>query len=170
MGWREVVSSNDREMILRRNHDDPLSAHGGFFKTADRIKRWYYWPKMDSQIREYINNCETCKACKPTNTTQRSPMGIFREPNRPFEIIYVDFVGPLPRSKSGNAYMFVIVDGFTKFVHIQPMRSATAQAATKCLREHHYMVHIKIPSTSERSGGGQQNDRDSNTSISERRQ
>lgn len=138
--WRELVKKTDRQMVLRRNHDHPLSAHGGYFKTADRVKRYYYWPRMDTDIREYVNKCETCKACKPANVVQRSPMGEFREPKRPFEIIYVDFVGPLPRSKAGHAYMFVVVDGFTKFVHIQPMRNATAQAAVKCLRDHIFLL------------------------------
>lgn len=138
--WREVVRKCDRQMVLRRNHDHPLSAHGGYFKTADRVKRHYYWPNMDADIRQYVQKCETCKACKPTNVIQRSPMGTFREPTRPFEIVYVDFVGPLPRSKAGHAYMFVVVDSFTKFVHIQPMRQATAQAAVKCLRDHIFLL------------------------------
>lgn len=138
--WREVVKPSDREALMHKKHDSPLSAHGGFFKTSDRIKRSFYWPKMDADIRAYVAKCETCKACKPTNRIQRSPMGKLREASRPFELIYVDFVGPLPRSKSGNAFMFVVVDSFSKFVHAHPMRSATAQATIKCLREHIFLT------------------------------
>lgn len=138
--WREVVKPSDRAALLFKNHDSPLSAHGGFFKTADRIKRSFYWPKMDSDIRDYVAKCETCKACKPSNQIQRSPMGKLRETSRPFEIIYVDFVGPLPRSKSGNTFLFVVVDGFSKFVHAHPMRVATAASAIKCLREHIFLL------------------------------
>lgn len=138
--WRQVVKPSERKALLLKNHDDPLSAHGGFFKTVDRIKRSFYWPGMDADIREYVSKCETCKACKPTNRIQRAPMGNLREPTRPFEIIYIDFVGPLPRSKSGHAYMLVIVDAFSKFVHIHPMRTATTLATIKCLREHIFLT------------------------------
>lgn len=138
--WREVVKPSDRQALLFKNHDSPLSAHGGFFKTADRIKRSFYWPRMDADIREYVAKCETCKACKPSNRIQRSPMGKFREASRPFELIYVDFVGPLPRSKSGNTVLFVVVDGFSKFVHTHPMRAATALASIKCLRDHIFLL------------------------------
>lgn len=138
--WREVVKASDRNALLFKNHDSPLSAHGGYFKTADRIKRSFYWPKMDADIRAYVARCETCKACKPSNQIQRSPMGNHREASRPFEIIYIDFVGPLPRSKSGNAYLLVVVDGFSKFVHVHPMRTATAQATIKCLKDHIFLT------------------------------
>lgn len=138
--WRQVVKQSDRKAILYKNHDDPLSAHGGFFKTADRIKRLFFWPKMDADIREYVRKCETCKACKPTNRIQRAPMGNFREARRPFEIIYMDFVGPLPRSTSGNAYILVVVDAFSKFVHIHPMRTANTQATIKCLKDHIFLI------------------------------
>lgn len=67
-------------------------------------------------------------------------MGKFRETTRPWELIYIDFVGPLPRSNSGFVYMLVIVDTFTKFDHIHPMRNATTIGTIKCLREHIFYV------------------------------
>lgn len=137
--WREVVPLGRRLAIMQNSHD-VLSAHGGVFKTADRVKREHYWPKMDKDIRQYVAQCEVCKACKPTNEAQRSPMGNFRECTRPFEMIYIDFIGPLPRSKSGFAHMLVVVDAFTKFVHVHPLRNATTLGAVKCLREHIFLV------------------------------
>lgn len=138
--WRLVVPRCDRLSVLKSNHDDPLCSHGGYFKTSDRVKRKYYWPSMDSDIRKYVNNCEACKAAKPTNQIQKSPMEKFRESNRPWEIIYTDFIGPLLRSTSGFSYLLVGVHGFSKFVHMHPLRSATARATIKCLGEHVFLV------------------------------
>lgn len=138
--WRLVVQRENRPNILKQCHDDVLSGHGGYFKTAERIKCRYYWPKMDVDIRKYVRKCETCKACKPSNEIQRSPMGNFRSCNRPWEIIYIDFVGPLPRSRSGFVYMLVIVDGFSKFVHVHPMRTATTKTTINCLKTHIFLV------------------------------
>lgn len=139
--WRIVVPKNDRPSILFKNHDDPTSAHGGVFKTADRVRRKYWWPKMEGDIRAYVRNCAVCKASKPTNENQRSPMGKFRTSNFPFEMISIDFVGPLPRSKAGMCYMLVVVDAFSKFVHLHPMRAANTNSTIKCLREHIFMVY-----------------------------
>lgn len=133
--WRIVVPKNDRPSILFKCHDDRLSAHGGVFKTADRVKRKYWWPKMEDEIRKYVRSCEVCKATKPSNQIQRSPMGKFKYTNVPFQIISIDFVGPLPRSKAGMCYLLVVVNAFSKFMHLHPMRAANTNATIKCLKE-----------------------------------
>jgi transposase InsO family protein len=49
------------------------------------------------------------------------------------EKLFVDFVGKLPRSKSGNAYASVCVDAFTKFVWIFPVREASTATVVRVL-------------------------------------
>lgn len=137
--WRLVVPSDDRFRIFVKCHNDPLSSHGGYFKTADRIKREYYWPSMDSDIRKFVRECVVCNEIKPSNLNQVSPMGNFRETTRPWEAVSIDFVGPLPRSKSGFSFILLVSDMFSKFVHLQPLRSATSQSTIKCLEEHIFL-------------------------------
>lgn len=52
---------------------------------------------------------------------------------RPFQKLYVDFFGKYPRSKKGNAYIFIVVDHFTKFTFLKAMREATAGNIIKFL-------------------------------------
>lgn len=138
--WRMVVPKESRKVVLQQCHDDPCSAHGGFYKTCDRVKRRYYWPKMDEEIRKYVSSCEVCLAIKPTNQIQRAPMGNYREAKRPWQILYIDFVGPFTRSKSGFSYLFVVVDAFSKFVHIHPLRTATSKAVIKFLESRIFLT------------------------------
>ena len=51
-------------------------------------------------------------------------MGRLKPVKLPWELISMDFVGPLPRSKRGNTVMLVIVYWITKYVIVHPMRSA----------------------------------------------
>lgn len=50
-------------------------------------------------------------------------------PQKPWEYTGVDFVGPLPRTVSGNAYLLVFVDYFSKWIEVCAVREATAQVA-----------------------------------------
>jgi transposase InsO family protein len=52
---------------------------------------------------------------------------------RPMEKLFVDFVGKLPRSKSGNAYALICIDAFTKFVWIFPVREASTATVIRAL-------------------------------------
>ena len=43
------------------------------------------------------------------------------------ERVYMDFLGPLPRSTEGNEYILIMVDLFTKWVECIPLPSLTAE-------------------------------------------
>lgn len=134
-GWRVVVPADRRKDVLVRCHDDPLSAHGGRHKTIDRVSRHYYWPRMYEHITRYVHDCGVCRASKSSNIVQRAPMGKRIEADRPWQVLYVDFVGPLPRSKGGFTYLLVVVDSFSKYVHIHPARLANAKCVMKFLEQ-----------------------------------
>jgi hypothetical protein len=51
------------------------------------------------------------------------------------ERIFVDFVGPLVRSRKGNIAMLVILDGFSKFVSIYPVRRISSDVVKNFLAE-----------------------------------
>ena len=135
-----VVPENQRTLVIEQCHNPPLSAHFGFHKTLEKVQRDYYWPKSNANVRDFIRNCEICKAIKPSNQIHKAPMGNFREPLRPWHMIYLDFIGPFPRSKTGNSYILTVVDSFSKFVHAHPLRLATSKQLIKFLRNNVFLI------------------------------
>lgn len=83
---------------------------------------------MGKNIKEYIAKCETCKIVKPANRILRPPMGQQVRTNRPFQRLYMDLLGPYPRTKSGNNMVFVAIDHFSKYIFLKPLKKATSQA------------------------------------------
>ncbi|KAK3545104.1 hypothetical protein QTP70_000616 [Hemibagrus guttatus] len=111
------------------------AGHLGITKTLARLKLRFFWPKMASEVKKYVISCPVCQLTKPS---QRKPAGLMVpiRPQKPWEYVGVDFVGPLPHTSSGNAYILVFVDYFSKSVEIVAVREATAQvAANKLLSE-----------------------------------
>lgn len=133
-GWRIYVPADLRQQVLHQNHDEKLAAHGGYLKTIRRLQQQYYWPKMQRDTAKYVSDCEICRATKPTNQCQTAPMGRYRDPERPWKMISLDFMGPFPASKRGNRQLLVVVDSFSKFVLMKAMRSASAETTTEFLR------------------------------------
>lgn len=132
--WRVYVPADVRDNVMRECHDDLLAAHGGVMKTTHRVRRLYYWPRMLRDILQYVKDCDKCRAIKPTNKIQRAPMGKYRDLQRPFKMIAIDYIGPITRSKRQHEYLLVVVDIFSKFVLIKPLRRATAEATIEYLR------------------------------------
>ncbi len=124
-----------RGTLLRYYHDHPTAGQLGITKTLARLKLRFFWPKMASEVKKYVTSCTVCQLTKPS---QRKPAGLMVpiRPQKPWEYVGVDFVGPLPRTSRGNAFILVFVDYFSKWVEIVAVREATAQvASSKMLSE-----------------------------------
>lgn len=135
--WKLVVPPDQKLEILRKNHDDV--AHLGVSKTINRISENYFWKDMRNEIKEYIRSCSVCKASKPLNVSSRAPMGHPKVANFPFQVISMDFVGVLPRSRNGNTVLFVVSDWYSKFVFLHPMRSADTSRMCEFIEKHVFL-------------------------------
>lgn len=138
--WKIVVPTKNRATILAQFHDNSTAAHPGVYKTLSRISELYYWNGLRRSVHKYVKNCKVCVACKPINLPQAGLMGQYRNINFPFQLISCDLLGPYPRSRKGNRYVFVVVDWFTKFTLVQTLPKATAPAIAKYLENDVFLV------------------------------
>lgn len=135
--WKMVVPESKQKDILMVCHDH--SAHLGFFKTYRRISEKMYWPNLYRDVKAYIKNCDVCKASKTVTKSVQPPIGRPKVAEVPWEIISLDYIGPLPRSKKGNTVLLVIADWFSKWVTLLPMRSADSSNTCKLLEENIFL-------------------------------
>lgn len=125
--WKICVPIENRIEKIYEQHDSILASHPGYFRTLNRLQNLYYWPKMARQIYEYVGKCEICRTTKSSNVNPNLQNGSRRETDYPFRSLSSDFIGPLPMTKQQNQYLFVVVDNFSKYVWIKPLRTATAK-------------------------------------------
>lgn len=133
MLWKIWVPEGLRQKVIEEAHNPPAASHGGSDKTLELIKRYYFWPSMSSQIREFVSKCSLCKETKAPNITLRPPMGKPQIAERPFQTMYIDLLGPYPRSKAGNTVILIVLDQLSKFVWLKPLRKATAISIVRYL-------------------------------------
>jgi RNase H-like domain found in reverse transcriptase/Reverse transcriptase (RNA-dependent DNA polymerase)/Integrase zinc binding domain/Integrase core domain len=131
--WKTVVPKSQIEEVLLENHDN--CGHMGIQKTFDRIRLRFYWAKMKQHIENYVGRCEICKKSKINRKSNAEPMGEPRVATSAFEILSIDFIGTLPRSKKGNSALLVVLDWFSKFVWYLPMRSQCSRKTVEFLEK-----------------------------------
>jgi hypothetical protein len=73
---------------------------------------------MKSEVCDFVRRCQDCHWAKPA---QNSRVGLHSSEvvTRPLERIFIDFFGPIVRSRKGNIAILVVLDGFSKFVCTQ---------------------------------------------------
>ena len=64
-------------------------------------------------------------------------------PERPNEILSIDFHGPLPASKGGFKYILSTIDAFSEYVLLYPLRRANTKAVINKLSKDHFPKHGK---------------------------
>jgi hypothetical protein len=109
--------------LIKAAHDPAVFSHGGIGRTLHILKRNFYWPSMAKDVRKYVLECDICKSTKSPNVILKPPMGAQSKSDRPFQKLYVDFIGPLPRSKNGNIGIFIVLDHFSKFPFLHTVKS-----------------------------------------------
>lgn len=133
--WKVWVPVPLVQSVIAAAHNPPLASHCGVGKTLEKLKRTLYWPKMGSHVTSFVKDCSVCKESKAPNVTLRPLMGRQVLVDRPWQRIYTDLLGPYPRSKSGNTFILIILDQFSKFVLLQPLRKATAKEVCRYMEE-----------------------------------
>lgn len=112
---RKELSEEERIQIISEFHNNPLGGHQGIARTYQRVSQQYQWKGMRQQIKNYVLSCTMCQVNKSTNRTVKEPMVITTTSSRPFEKIFLDIVGPLPKSHKGNVYILTLLDDLSKF-------------------------------------------------------
>lgn len=144
--WRIWLPKDLAEEVVEKAHVSDDSNHCGNAKTIAKIRQYYDWPKLNSQVSTYIENCDRCKERKPANQTLRTPMGESFTVQRPFQHIYMDFIGPYPRSKSGHTHVIVVLDQLTKYPVFVPLRHANASLVCEFLERDVFSTY-NVPET-----------------------
>lgn len=83
---------------------------------------------------------------KASNKILAPPLGESVYPERPWQRILIDFMGPYPRSKNGSTYIFVVLDHLTKFVLLKPITTATSKNIISYLRSEVFLL-FGVPET-----------------------
>lgn len=123
--WRIWIPSSFRLQILSIFHEDLIAGHLGIRKTYLRLEQRIYWFGMRRDVNKYVKSCVKCQECK-NYTLPTAPASSF-QPESPWEIIATDLMGPYPKGTKQSCYLLVVVDMFTKFVELYPLKKATAE-------------------------------------------
>ena len=111
-----------RRNIVRRYHDLVPSGHPGQYGTLELVQRKYWWPRMFTFVKKYVEGCASCQQMKVNTHPTSPPISPIPAPADalPFSNITMDFVTDLPENTSDDSVLVVVDHVSTKGVISTP--------------------------------------------------
>ena len=112
-----------RGEILKKLH----VAHQGITSCQNKAKRSMYWPKMTTEIKNFVNSCRICQKFQKSNPKEE--MIPYHIPIHPWIEVGIDFM-----YLKGNDYLLAI-DYHSKFIEVRKVSHKTAEAVISVLKQ-----------------------------------
>lgn len=128
-----VVPDGARWRVCQICHDE--AGHFSIDKTLDKMKQDYWFPRMNRFVRKYVAACLNCAFNKTSTSKASGYLHPIPKGDVPFHTLHMDHLGPFVRSRNGNTYILGIIDGFSKFIFIKPVKNVKSKTTIKILED-----------------------------------
>lgn len=113
-GNRVVIPKNMRREMLSNVH----VGHLGLEKCKLRVRDTMFWPNLNTQLQDYISNCQACLTHK--NQNRKETLISHDIPNRAWSKVGTDTF-----HFNGQVYL-LIVDYYSKFIEVIKLQNLTS--------------------------------------------
>jgi len=104
---------------LKEFHSSPIGGHAGIVRTTTIIKREFYWPRMQKDIRHFVQHCVICQQAKSLNTSPPGLLQTLAHPKSIWEDVTMDFITGIP-TLFGYSVIMVVVR-LSKYAHFSAL-------------------------------------------------
>nr|WPV71156.1 MAG: replicase [Ips erranti-like virus 3] len=127
-----VLPRNRVSDVLKEAHNGIGGGHFGINKTLNKVRERFYWLQSRSDVEDWCRRCADCFSSKGPKTRSRGCMKQYNV-GAPFERIAVDVAGPFPKTNSGNRYVLVAMDYFSKWPEVYAIPNQEAATVAEVL-------------------------------------
>lgn len=121
-----IVPHSKKTQVLEKVHDTKVGGHFGCQKTYIKAKQSFYWFRMKHDVIQYVRTCHICSKNKKARRHRRASLRSYQAGN-PGERVHMDILGPFNESTSGNRYVLMMIDQFTKWLECKALPEQSAE-------------------------------------------
>ncbi len=129
-----VPKLEEKVSLIKRMHED--LGHFGEQRTLVEIRRRYFWHNRTVDVKAVIRGCQQCQLVKSSGNIQSGDEQLKSIPVCDlFHRVALDTAGPLLETKSGNRYILVAIDHYSKWCEAKVVADHGARTAARFLED-----------------------------------
>ena len=125
------LNGSEAEAAIKAVHKE---GHMGVKKTWKAFNRRYVTDFGRKRCGEVVRTCPECQIGKDVQPRTHMPRGAI-ESSRPWDILSIDVVGPVPYDNHQRRFIITIMDVYSRYFIAVPTKDHTAQTVARCLYE-----------------------------------
>ena len=128
MTTQVCVPSSLQPVILKHYHDG--MTHRGIERTYLSLRKAFYWPKLYESVVQHVRYCTNCQVSKSysLSTSVLKPISAAG----PWDFVQCDCMH-VQASSEGHRYIFVLIDQFTSWPFLFPLKQQTSEVIADCI-------------------------------------
>ncbi|GFV88561.1 hypothetical protein TNCV_1243711 [Trichonephila clavipes] len=111
------------------------NGHFSVGKTEEIVKQEFFIPNLSNVVKKVIVNCVPCISANKKTGKKEGFLNPISKESIPLSTYHVDFIGSLPSTNKSYQHIFTVVDAFTKFTWLYPVKTVSAESALEKLKE-----------------------------------
>ncbi|GFV19626.1 retrovirus-related Pol polyprotein from transposon 412 [Trichonephila clavipes] len=105
------------------------NGHFSVGKTEEIVKQEFFIPNLTYVVKKVIVNCVPYILANKKTGKKEGFLNPISKESIPLSTYHVDFIGPLPSTNKSYQHIFTVVDAFTKFTWLYPVKTVSAESA-----------------------------------------
>ncbi|KAJ8964282.1 hypothetical protein NQ314_005016 [Rhamnusium bicolor] len=131
--WLYVIPDSMRKATVIKYHDQ--MDHWSLDRTATHILKKFWFRGLRRYVRQHIRGCFECLLANVPGGRKSDKLHSPRLPERPMIKLHVDHLGLFLKSTKGNQHILVIVDAYTFFIRLYPVKSTKSIETSQKMKE-----------------------------------
>ncbi len=145
----------ERLSLVKQMHED--LGHFGEQRTLAKIRRRYFWHSRTTDVKAMVRGCQQCQLVRSLGSIRSGDEQLKSIPVCDlFHGVALDTAGPLPETRSGNKYIMVAIDHYSKWCEAKAVADHGAKIAARFL-EDDLICRYGVPNLLIMGGNGVQN-------------
>ncbi|GBM60122.1 Transposon Ty3-I Gag-Pol polyprotein [Araneus ventricosus] len=127
---RELIVT-PKEMQVELIKLDHKNGHFSVAKTEEIVNQEFFIPNLTNIVKSVIVNCIPCILANNKSGKKEGFLNPIKKEETPLSTYHIDFIGPLPSTNKNYQHIFTVVDTFTKFTLLYPVKPYQLKALWK---------------------------------------
>ena len=121
-----VILSCLQRNVIKAAHS---LGHMGMTKTKQMLREKYWFPELNKMTEDIVGKCYECQLT--TKQHRQEPIKMTNIPEKPWEVVSVDFGGPYP----DGHYNLVVIDKRTRYPEVEVVYSTGVKPTKEKLKK-----------------------------------